>query len=212
MESKVLNSEKRSFIRTQIDLQRAVPYIILALLAIVLSVSNSNFLQISTFRNLFQSVSATGIVAVGAMLVLITGGIDFTTQYGLSVAAVSAGSLYVYFGQNVWALVITGILVGGLIGVVNGFIISKFHMPPFIVTLAMMSILQGLALMISEGKQILIKEPETLFIGQGVLFGWLPIPFIIFLVVSFVGYIILNRTKMGVYIYTMGGNENAAHH
>lgn len=73
-----------------------------------------------------------------------------------------------------------------------------------------MSILQGLALMISEGKQILIKEPETLFIGQGVLFGWLPIPFIIFLVVSFVGYIILNRTKMGVYIYTMGGNENAA--
>lgn len=210
MESKVLNSEKRSFIRTQIDLQRAVPYIILALLAIVLSVSNSNFLQISTFRNLFQSVSATGIVAVGAMLVLITGGIDFTTQYGLSVAAVSVGSLYVYFGQNVWALVITGILVGGLIGVVNGFIISKFHMPPFIVTLAMMSILQGLALMISEGKQILIKEPETLFIGQGVLFGWLPIPFIIFLVVSFVGYIILNRTKMGVYIYTMGGNENAA--
>ena len=108
------------------------------------------------------------------MLVLITGGIDFTTQYGLSVAAVSAGSLYVYFGQNVWALIITGILVGGFIGVVNGFIISKFHMPPFIVTLAMMSILQGLALMISEGKQILIKEPESFLDGfqYHLLFFW----------------------------------------
>lgn len=210
MESKSMESAKSEKTFLKGDPQRAVPYMILAILIVVLSISSKNFLQVSTFRNLFQSVAATGIVAVGAMFVLITGGIDFTAGYGLATAAVSAGALYVALGRNVWALLITGILVGTLIGVVNGLIISKLKVPPFITTLAMMSVLQGMALFISEGRQVLIKEPATLFIGQGVLFGWLPFGFVIFLVVCLIGYLILNRTKMGVYVYAMGGNENAA--
>lgn len=210
MENKSLENKKdtkKGFISAP---QRVVPFIILALLIIVLSISSPKFLQMSTFRNLFQSVAATGIVAVGAMFVLITGGIDFTAGFGLATAAVTAGAVYVYFGRNVWALLITGIVAGTFIGAVNGIIISKLKVPPFITTLAMMSVLQGISLFISEGRQILIKEQATLFIGQGVLFGWFPFAFVIFLAVCLIGALILNRTKMGVYVYAMGGNENAA--
>lgn len=193
-----------------IDTQRAVPLVILFFLIIVLSVMNPNFLQIATFRNLFQSVAATGIVAVGAMFVITTAGIDFTAGYGLSTAAVAAGALYVASDSTLPVLIVVGILVGGLIGLCNGLVITKLKLPPFIATLAMMSVLQGMALLISEGKQVLIKDPAALWLGQGVLFGWLPVPFVLFLAVCLIGYVLLNRTRMGVYIFAMGGNENAA--
>lgn len=192
------------------DQQRTVPFMILIIMIIALSVARQNFLQFSTFRNLLQSVAATGIVAVGAMFVLITGGIDFTAGYGLSTAAVSAGVLYVASGNNMFVLMIAGIVFGTIIGMINGAIISKLNMPPFIATFAMMSVLQGMALLISEGKQIMITDSAARFIGQGVVFGWLPVSFLIFLAVCFLGYILLNRTKMGVYLYAMGGNENSA--
>lgn len=202
--------EKGKVGKMKVDSQRVVPFAILILMIIVLSIANENFLQLSTFRNLFQSVAATGIIAVGASFVLITGGIDFTTGYGLSTAAVSAGALYIASGRNALILVLVGISAGIIIGVINGLLVSRLNMPPFIATLAMMSVLQGMALIISEGRQIMIMEKSTLYIGQGVLFGWLPVSFIIFLAVCLLGYIILNRTRMGVYVYAMGGNENAA--
>lgn len=89
--------EKGKVGKMKVDSQRVVPFAILILMIIVLSIANENFLQLSTFRNLFQSVAATGIIAVGASFVLITGGIDFTTGYGLSTGSrFSRSSLYCF--------------------------------------------------------------------------------------------------------------------
>ena len=135
--------EKGKVGKMKVDSQRVVPFAILILMIIVLSIANENFLQLSTFRNLFQSVAATGIIAVGASFVLITGGIDFTTGYGLSTAAVSAGALYIASGRNALILVLVGISAGIIIGVINGLLVSRLNMPPFIATLAMMSVLHA---------------------------------------------------------------------
>ena len=100
--------------------------------------------------------------------------------------------------------------MGLLIGLCSGLLITKLKLPPFIATFAMMSVLQGLALLISEGRQYLITDKAALWVGQGYLFGIVPVPFVIFLLICGAGYLLLNRTKMGVYIYAMGGNEEAA--
>ena len=97
------------------DMQKAVPYITLLVLVVILSLYNEHFLQLSTFQNLLQSQAATGIVAIGAMCVIITGGIDFTTGYGLATASVTAGVLYVRSGNNAAVLLLAGVAVGLLI-------------------------------------------------------------------------------------------------
>ena len=192
------------------DMQKAVPYITLLVLVVILSLYNEHFLQLSTFQNLLQSQAATGIVAIGAMCVIITGGIDFTTGYGLATASVTAGVLYVRSGNNAAVLLLAGVAVGLVFGLCNGLLITKWKLPPFIATFAMMSVLQGMALLISEGRQYLITDKAALWVGQGYIFGVIPVPFVIFLAMCAAGYLLLNRTKMGVYIYAMGGNEEAA--
>lgn len=204
------SAKSKNRLTTNFNMQRAVPFIILLVLIVALSIFNEHFLQLSTFQNLFQSQAATGIVAIGAMCVIITGGIDFTAGYGLATASVTAGVLYVKSNGSVPVLLLTGVIVGVVIGLCNGLLITKLKVPPFIATFAMMSVLQGMALLISEGRQYLITDKTALWVGQGYIFKVVPVPFVIFLVVCLIGYLLLNRTKMGVYIYAMGGNEDAA--
>lgn len=201
---------KKAFLPEHMNAARMAPLYILVGMIVVLSVMNGEFLKMATFKNLFHSVAAVGIVAIGAMMVIITGGIDFTTGYGVAVAGVSAGVLYIQSDFNLAVLIITGIAVGVAVGMINGLIITKLKVPPFIATLAMMSVLQGLSLLISQGKRLLIDDPAALFIGQGELFGVVPVSFIVFILICIVGYILLWRTKFGIYVFTMGGNEEAA--
>ncbi len=193
-----------------VDTQRLIPIVILVAMVVFLSIANPNFLSIVSLRNLLSSVAATGIVAVGAMCVIITGGIDFTSGYGLATAAVTAGVLYSKTNLNLTVLLVSGIVTGVLIGVVNGLLIVRVKLPAFIATLGMMSVLQGLSLLISGGQQLILTDPAAKWIGQAVLLNTVPVCFVLFLLISFIGYLLLNKTKMGVYIYTMGGNENAA--
>jgi ribose/xylose/arabinose/galactoside ABC-type transport system permease subunit len=194
----------------KIDKTKAVPAAIFFTLVAILSFANDQFLQIATFRNLFQSVAPVGIVAIGAMCVIITGGIDFTAGYGLATAGVAAGVLYVKTGYSLAVLIVAGIVIGILVGYSNGIIITKLKVSPFITTLAMMSVLQGMTLLISSGQRLLINDPAALWLGQGMIFGSLPVSFVLFLVISFIGSILLNKTKFGVYVYAMGGNEDSA--
>lgn len=188
--------------------QEFIPMLVLLILIIILSIANSNFLQISTFTNLFQSVAPMGIVALGAMFVIITSGIDFTSGFGLAVAGVSAGVLYAKTDYNLAVLILTGLVIGILIGLVNGTIITKFKVSPFITTLAMMSVLQGLSLLISQGQRLLINDPKALWLGQGRI-GFIPVSFLILLIFAVIAHLLLTKTKFGVYVFSMGGNEQA---
>jgi len=176
---------------------------------VLLSVLNDQFLQVLTFKNIMQQLATVGIVSIGAMVVIISGGIDLSAGYGLAFAGVTGGVFFKMFGDSFPAMLVSALIAGLIIGFANGIIIAKLKIQPFIVTLAMMSICQGLALFVSEGKTILISNPLALFVGQGFVFNFIAFPFIIFIAVSIIGYFLLNKTKLGVYTYALGGNEDA---
>ena len=157
-----------------------------------------------------RQISIVAIISVGMTYVIITGGIDLSVG---SVAALS-GMITGIFLKNVGAGLIVSIsmgLIGGLLcGLFTGFLItSKIKMPPFISTLAMMSIARGIALMMTSGRPIFNLPESFSFLGGGFLWG-IPIPIIIMLIIYLLAHISLTYTKSGLYFYAIGGNEEAA--
>lgn len=193
-----------------ISIQKIIPVGILFVLVVFVSIGNLKFLRWSSINSVFQQVSATGIVAMGAMVVLLTGGLDFTSGNGLAMCGVFAGVMYFNFGESMFSLVFAGIGLGACLGFVNGLLITKFNLKPFVATLATMAFTQGLTLLISEGRTAFLYHPLTFYIGGGNMFGVLSIPFVLFLCVSLITSYILNRTRFGTYIYAIGGNEEAS--
>ena len=193
-----------------ISLQKLAPLCILLVLVAVVSIGNPKFLRWNSINSIFQQIAATGIVAMGAMVVLITGGLDFTSGNGLAMCGVFAGVMYFNFGESMFALIFAGIGLGACLGFVNGFLITKCNLKPFVATLATMAFTQGLTLLISEGRTAFLNHPLTFKIGGGNLFGVFSIPFLIFLCVALITSYLLKRTRFGTYIYAIGGNEEAA--
>jgi len=196
----------------KVNIQKAMPLIILVSLLLVLSLLNRDFLSLQTFINLMQQISAVGVVSIGAMFVIISGGIDFTAGYGLAMIGMAAGVVYTksVFQGSVIAMVMTFICIGALLGLANGVLVTKLKILPFIATLAIMSLAQGLSLMIGGGTMIMLSDSPILFIGQGKILNLIPVSFIVYLLVCIIAENILKRTKLGVYTYALGGNESAA--
>lgn len=196
----------------KVNLQRTMPVIILLALLLILSLLNRDFLSPTTMINLMQQVSAVGVVSIGAMFVIITGGIDFTAGYGLAMIGMAAGLIYTKspFEGNLPVFILTFLLSGALLGLVNGFLIAQLKILPFIATLAMMSLAQGMSLMLGGGTMIMLSDSPILIIGQEKLFGVVPYSFLVLLCVCMLASFILHKTKLGIYTYALGGNEDAA--
>lgn len=180
--------------------------------------TNGNSIQPINMINVVRQVSAIGIIAVGMTFVIITLGIDLSVGAILALAAVTASSLaqntsetmkYPNLHLPVVLAVLGGLAVGSAAGFVNGVLISKFRIAPFIATLGMMSVARGLAYIYSGGRPISNLKDSYNFIGQGDLFG-LPVPVFLFLGVAAVAHFLLNYTRFGRYVYAIGGNEVAA--
>ena len=201
--------KQKSRLFTGHDLQKYAPVFLMLVLMLILTIANKNFLTGQSIYNLLSQVAALGIVALGSMLVLLTAGIDFTAGFGLSLAGVTAGVVYISSGDKGWVLVLVSVLTGAVVGLLNGLIIVGLKLNPFIATLAMMTVCKGISMMVSEGRQVQITSPGLLKLGSGKLFGFLPIAFILFAAVIFIIYLILNKTKLGIYTYAIGGNEDA---
>ncbi len=194
--------------------------IVLILLAmfIAFSLLSEGFATPRNIFNIIRQISFMGLIAIGVTMVIITGGIDLGSGSVLALCAVIATSLaqlpesatLKYEGLSVPILVpiIAALVVGAFTGVINGGLISKFKIPPFIATLGMMTVARGFALIYSN-KPLSQLTPEYNFIGQGALFG-VPFPVIILVVVAVAVHIMLNNTPFGRYIYALGGNEQAA--
>ncbi len=149
-----------------------------------------------------------GIMAVGMTMVILAQGIDLSVGSILALSgAVTAGMMA---GDTSMVLsVLIGLAVGTGLGLFNGLMISKAKLPDFIVTLAMMSIARGLVLVYTGGRPISGFDPAFRTIGGGRV-GMVPIPVIIFAVILVIGYLVLNKTTFGRYIYAVGGNQQAA--
>jgi len=193
------------------NIKEIAPVIILACMLIVLSTLNKEFMSLKTLFNMMSQVSAVGIVAIGAMIVIISGGIDFTAGYGLAMIGMAAGTVFAadILGGSVAVVALTCLIAGAVMGTLNGVLVAKLNIVPFIATLAVMSLLQGMSMLIGRGNMVMIREPSILWFGQGKLFQSIPVSFIIYILLCFAAYLILHKTKMGVYIYALGGNEDA---
>lgn len=181
--------------------------LILVLLCIFVTILSPRFLNWTNAMNIVRQTTTNGIIAMGMACVIITGGIDLSVGSVLAFSTLMAG---IMVNHSVPGLVagIVGILIGGLIGGLNGVLIAGLDLPPFIVTLASMSIFRGFTMLGSGGMPVSLHNKIS-FIGAGYI-GPVPIPAIVLAVVFLILMFIMNRTKSGRHIYAVGGNSHAS--
>jgi ribose/xylose/arabinose/galactoside ABC-type transport system permease subunit len=184
-------------------------YIAFAVLFGILSFSSDSFLSVQNVLNVLRQSSLNGIIAVGMTFVIITGGIDLSVGAIVAVAAVVATSFAHPGGYPIIVPVLIGLAFGALAGFINGFAIAKGSIAPFIVTLGMMTIVRGSALVVSGGRPIINLTDQYKWIGGGYFLG-IPAPVCFFLLVVGLGHFLLAYTKFGRHVYAIGGNEQAA--
>jgi len=183
-------------------------YFAFGLLIIVMAVLSPAFLKPTNLLNILRQTSINGIIAIGMTLVILTGGIDLSVGSVLALSAVIAAS-FAHPGEHDLILPLSiGLFVGLACGFINGFIIAWNKIAPFIVTLAMMTIARGLALVYTNGRPVIDLSDNYTKIGSGYIIG-IPIPVIIFILIILAGIFLLKYTKFGRYIYATGGNEMA---
>lgn len=182
--------------------------LIFILLCVALSVVSPYFLTVDNLTNVVRQFSMTAIIAVGMTMVIITAGIDLSVGSTVGFAGCVVGWMLVD-GYTVWFSIVIGLLVGTLVGFINGMLIVWIGLPPFIATLGTMGIARGLALVITRGYPIQPFTEDFLYIGQGYV-GPVPVPVFIMIVVLVLGHIFLSRTTSGRYLYCIGSNPTAA--
>jgi inositol transport system permease protein len=181
----------------------------LILIFIALSIAKPNFLTIANLINLVRQISINGILAVGVTYVLLTGGVDLSLGSLVALTGVIAASFAHPQQEPVIVPVLLAVLAGASCGLLNGLVITRGRVAPFIVTLGMMTAARGLALVISGGKPVSNLSKEFTTMGSGDVMG-IPIPILMFLTVALLSHGFLKHIRLGRYIYAVGGNENAA--
>lgn len=189
----------------------------LVILTIIMSFLNQYFATTQNIFNLLRSFSTIGIMAIGMTMVIVTGGIDLSVGSVLAVGGMTTARLMTYGGINPWLAMLGGLLMGLVMGAVNGLIITKIKINAFITTLGMMSIARGMTYLLATGLQgtvasnIPMKDPGVNFLGAGVL-GQIqfPFPVIEMAVLVIIFSIFLRFTVLGRQIYATGSNEQAA--
>lgn len=185
--------------------------IVLLVLCAFLSVRSEFFLTSDNLLGVGRAFSLTAIVAIGQTMVIITGGIDLSVGSVLAFSGISTAMLL----ERGWPLELAmpaGFVVGGIFGLVNGLLITKIGLPPFIATLGTLSIGRGLVYILTKGYPVTVPRDEAGFLislGQGYV-GRVPVPVIIMIVVTILAMIFLSQTTLGRYIYAVGGNQEAA--
>ena len=191
-------------------LQQFLAFASLIVIVLFFWAMSPNFLNFSNITAILFSTVVIGTLALGTTFVIITGGIDLSIGTGMALCGVISGVLIVNAGLPVLLGVLGAILFGGLIGFINGVNIALFKLPPFIATLAMMLVAQGLALVISGSKPIYFTDdPSYSKISTGNIIPDVPNAVIILAVLAVVSAVLLNKTILGRYTYSIGSNEEA---
>lgn len=192
--------------------------VILLILIICISFAHKSFLTTSNILNILRTMSMKGIIAFGMTFVIIAGEIDLSigSTIGISgvIVGVIAGKLSESYGMSLEFATILGILValfaGIIIGTFNGFLLTKFKMPSFIITLGMMKLIYGVAAVLAKGFPVTSLGAWYTELGAGTAFGIIPIPAILFTVIFIISFVLLGYTGFGRSVYAVGGNAEAA--
>ncbi|WP_110590238.1 MULTISPECIES: ABC transporter permease [Microbacterium] len=192
------------------SVQQSLAFGTLIALVLFFAIASPNFFTWTNISGVLLSTAVVGILALGTTFVIITGGIDLSIGTGMTLCAVMTGVFVTNMGLPIWLGVLGGVATGALIGLINGTGVAILGLPPFIATLAMMMIAQGLALVISGVAPIYFSgTPSFKQIALGEMIPGLPNAVLIMLVVAGIAIIILSKTLMGRFTYAIGSNEEA---
>ncbi|GIO60776.1 ribose ABC transporter permease RbsC [Paenibacillus cellulositrophicus] len=190
--------------------QKLGPLLGLIILIIIVSVLNPSFLEPLNILNLLRQVSINALIAFGMTFVILTGGIDLSVGSILALSSAFVANMLVSGFDPILAIII-GCLLGGVMGMVNGLLITKGKMAPFIATLATMTVFRGLTMVYTDGNPITGLGDSRLFqlFGRGYELG-IPVPAITMIITFVILWVILNKTPFGRKTYAIGGNEKAS--
>ncbi|MDT7659167.1 MAG: ribose transport system permease protein [Pseudonocardiales bacterium] len=193
-------------------LQQFLAFASLIVIFVFFAVVSPDFLNYGNVTAILFSTVVIGTLALGTTFVIITGGIDLSLGTGMALCAVISGVLIVNSGLPMPLGVLGAVLFGGVIGLVNGINVAVLKLPPFIATLAMMLVAQGLALVISGSAPIYFNDsPNYSKISTGSIIPGTNFPnaVLIFAVLAVAAGVLLNKTVLGRYTYSIGSNEEA---
>jgi ribose transport system permease protein len=193
--------------------------IALFVLCLVISLLSDKFITVTNGWNVMRQISVNICISTGMTLVVLTAGIDLSVGSVLALCgAITAGLLKngieipagnLYIGFTLLGALLAGVLTGSVLGMFNGWTITKFKVPPFVATLAMLTIARGLTMLYTKGYPISGLGNKFAFIGTGWLLG-IPVPVWISVIIVLIAVVLTNKTRFGRYVYAIGGNESAA--
>ncbi len=192
-------------------------FLALVVLMIGMSFLTPYFFTSQNIFNVLRSISTIGIMSIGMTMIIVTGGIDLSVGSMLAAGAMFTARLMSYDGANPWVAVLGGVGLGVILGLVNGLVITKIKINPFITTLGMLSIARGITYLLATGLQgsvasnIPMRDIGVNYLGAGVI-GPLqfPFPVIEMVILVVVASIFLRFTVLGRQVYAVGSNEQAA--
>lgn len=203
-----MGDNSRSWLQKLTGFREFMVLMAVILLSIFIYIFNQNFLTAYNMQVIVRQVAIFGIMGIGETAVIITGGIELSPGsmlafYGVMVA------MFMTWGMSAPIAIIVLLLLGIVVGLYHGAMITRVGLAPFIVTLGSLSIFRGIAVVSTQGYPIRIESEFFLWIGQGLVLG-IPVPLYILVAVALTMNYILNYTPLGRYIYAIGGNREAA--
>jgi ribose/xylose/arabinose/galactoside ABC-type transport system permease subunit len=183
--------------------------LVMLLMIAILSITSPAFRTPDNVLSVLLQVSINGILSIGMVFVMIAGGIDISVGSMLALTSSIAGMALLQT-RSIPLTILVSVAATAAAGCMNGLLVAKFKMFPFVVTLATQLVFRGLGYLVSGGYAHSIEVPAFKIIGTGRLFGVIPYPIIIFFVVIIIAFVLLHWTKLGRYVFAVGGNVNAA--
>lgn len=179
---------------------------ILLLICVVFALGSEEFLTASNLLNVALQTSIIAIVAIGMTFVIFTAGIDLSVGSLMALCGALAAGFAVRLGLDTYLSISIALGVGLFLGAINGLMIVRGGIPPFVATLSMLAIARGLTLVYTQGRPIAGLDDRFIFWGTGQLLG-IPLPVIMMIVIAIVAHIITRYTPFGLHVYSTGGNE-----
>jgi ribose transport system permease protein len=183
--------------------------IALLIMILIFTILDASYFSAENMVDIVKMATENGILAIGITFAIITGGIDLSVGCTFAMVIVAVGSFTV-MGIPLFLAIISGALIGAVLGTVNGLLITKMHLQPFIATLGTMSIYRGFAYVITGGWPVLnIPAAFRRALGARII-GDIPVSILVLFAIAIITHILLKRTRFGNYLFAVGSNEEAA--
>jgi len=196
--------------QTKATLQKLGPLIALVIMSVVLATLSADFLTVGNLLNVLRQVSINALIAFGMTFVILLGGIDLSVGSVLALSAALMAGL-MGGGMNPVAATIVALATGAAMGLVNGLIVTKGKVAPFIGTLGTMTLYRGCTMVYTNGSPMTgFKSDFISMLGSGYVFGIVPIPVVITLILFGALWFVLKKTVFGRHVYAVGGNPEAS--